>query len=104
MTVVRQNSIIHVSHSKHVIFLQSFSGPLVNRMYRVIHNSVTHFIKSLHLNGEEIVTYSLQMERETFKVFFAFLISALAALCDTADVKSIIHLLPYPLQQLKIDL
>jgi hypothetical protein len=36
----------------------------------VIHNSPTHFIKSVHLNGRKIVTCDLQMERETLQDFF----------------------------------
>ena len=37
-------------------------------LYRAIHNFLTHFIKSLRLNGGKECKWDLQMERETLQV------------------------------------
>lgn len=55
---------------------------LHNLMYRIIQNSLTHFTKLVHLNGEE--------ESNT-------------AHCDKADVKLISHFCPYLLQHVTTD-
>jgi hypothetical protein len=54
----------------------SGSYPSCLYIYRVIRNSLTHFTKSVNLNGGTTVKCDLQMERETAK-FFAYLVSAL---------------------------
>ena len=71
-------------------------------VYRVIRNSVTHFIRSAHLNGGNIVTCDVQIERETLQIFVRISqVLYVSALCGTADVKLLIHFLPYPPQQTK---
>ena len=38
-------------------------------MCRVIRNSVTHVIKSVHLNGGNILICDLQIDRESLQIF-----------------------------------
>jgi hypothetical protein len=57
--------------------------------------------------AERITACDQQMERETLQVLYFLHISqvlCVPAFCDTADVKVKIHLRPYPLQHVTIDL
>jgi hypothetical protein len=70
--------------------------PLI-AVLRIIHNSLRH--KIVHLKAERIVTCNLQMERETLQDFVVYLqVLYVSALCNTANVKPIIHFCPFLLQ------
>ena len=82
-------------------------SPLMTAFCRVIHNSLTHFLKSVHLSGGKDCNVWPTDEKRNSPRFFFFGIPdkcfMCPLLCDTTDVKPIIHFRPYPLQHVMID-
>jgi hypothetical protein len=70
-----------------------------------IHKSLTQFTKSVHLNGGKDYNMRRTDGKRNSPKFYLHTSQVLcvSALCDTADVKPIIRLRPYPLQLLAID-
>lgn len=62
-------------------------------VYRIIHNSVTHFIKLVHLNGRKDFNIQPTEGKRTLSIFFLYLVSALLV-CDRYQANNLFLSMP----------